>query len=353
MHNTPHRLLEIIKLALWDKAIDESQLSSLDYKEWQGLYQCACVQGLAAIFFDGVDKLQMKSKACRKLLSNVGAQTVIGSETRWLGQMQVATALSVEFKKHGLQMLLLKGLGLSLCYPNPKHRECGDIDIYLFGDYEKCNRITEEELGGKVEKFSKKEDHIVIGGFSIDNHKDFLWTASKNNREIDHHLKSILKVDELPKLLDTDILLPTIEFNFLFLIVHSFSHFMREGMSLRQMTDIACFLEKNEEKLDWQGCIETLQRFRLKRFADGIISFIKHYFGLTFSYAPSVETVLLERMKADIMEQSHVVVYHKTRLASKLYIARNAWQNRWRYNAFFEGGFRQYAFEALKNQINL
>ena len=145
-------------------------------------------------------------------------------------------------------------------------------------------------------EFSKKEDHIVISGFSIDNHKDFLWTASKNNRDIDKYLKGILK-EELPRLLGTDILMPTTEFNFLFLIVHSFGHFMREGMSLRQETDIACFLEKNEEKLGWQGCIETLQRFRLKRFADGIISFIKHYFGLTFSYAPSVETVLLERMK--------------------------------------------------------
>jgi len=147
-----------------------------------------------------------------------------------------------------------------------------------------------------VVEFSKKEDHIVISGFSIDNHKDFLWTASKNNRDIDKYLKGILK-EELPRLLGTDILMPTTEFNFLFLIVHSFGHFMREGMSLRQETDIACFLEKNEEKLGWQGCIETLQRFRLKRFADGIISFIKHYFGLTFSYAPSVETVLLERMK--------------------------------------------------------
>jgi len=353
MHNTPHRLLEIIKLALWDKAIDESQLSSLDYKEWLGLYQCACVQGVAAIFFDGVDKLQKKSKACRRLLSNVGVQSVLGSEKRWLGQMQVATALSVKFKKHGLQMLLLKGLGLSLCYPNPKHRECGDIDIYLFGDYEKGNRIAEQKLGGKVVEFSKKEDHIEIGDFSIDNHKDFLWTASKNNREINKYLRSLLKEDKLPKLLDTDILLPTAEFNLFFLIVHSFGHFMREGMSLRQMTDIACFLEKNEEKLDWQGCIETLQRFRLKRFADGIISFIKHYFGLTFSYAPSVETVLLERMKDDIMRQSHAVVYHKTRLTSKLYIARNACKSRWRYDAFYEGGFSRYIIDAVKSQIYL
>lgn len=353
MHKTSRLLIEIIKLALWDKSIDESQLSSLDYKEWMELYQCACAQGLAAMFFDGVDKLQMKSGACRRLLSNEGVQTVIGGETRWLGQMQVALELSAEFEKHGLKMLLLKGLGLSLCYPIPKHRESGDIDIYLFGDYEKGNRIAEEKLGGKVEHFSKKEDHIVIGGFSIDNHKDFLWTASKNNREIDHHLKSILKVDELPKLLDTDILLPTIEFNFLFLIVHSFSHFMREGMSLRQVTDIACFLEKNEEKLDWQGCIETLQRFRLKRFADGVIAFIERYFGLTFSYTPSVETVLLERMKDDIMRQSHAVVYHKTRLTSKLYIARNACKSRWRYDAFYEGGFSRYIIDAVKSQINL
>lgn len=112
MHKTSRLLIEIIKLALWDKSIDESQLSSLDYKEWQGLYQCACVQGGAAIFFDGVDKLQKKSKTCKRLLSSEGVQAVIGSETRWLGQMEVALGLSAEFEKHGLKMLLLKGGGV-------------------------------------------------------------------------------------------------------------------------------------------------------------------------------------------------------------------------------------------------
>lgn len=341
-------LINIIKLSLWNKPYENPSLISFSYKEWIELYDQACYQGLAAIFIDGVDKLEQKSKACQKFLSNEGVQAVIGSEAQWLEQKQVLMSFSTFLHNHGLKTLLIKGLGLSLYYPNPKHRECGDIDIYLFGHYDEGNRIAEQELGGMVEAFSMKEDHIVIGNISIDNHKDFLWTNNDKNREIDRYLKRLLQDNLLPKFIETEILLPTAEFNFLFLMVHSYGHFMREGMPLRQITDIACFLKENEKKLDWQKCEQTLQKFRLKKFADGIIAFIEYYFGLSFVYSPKVNIELLKMMMNDIIGHSHAVVYHKSRIASKLYIARTSWKNRWRYNAFYEGGYRKFVFESLK-----
>ena len=36
---------------------------------------------------------------------------------------------------------------MSLYYPIPSHRTCGDIDIYLYGDIDKSDEILEKEYG--------------------------------------------------------------------------------------------------------------------------------------------------------------------------------------------------------------
>ena len=345
-------LINIINLSLWEKPFDETSLLSLTYDEWKNLLHEACIQGVSAIFIDGLDKLKLKNTACKELLSEKGIQIIISTENRWLGQLKVATTIAKTFRNNGIRMLLLKGLGLSLCYPEPKLRECGDIDIYLFGDYEKGNRIAEQYLGAKVEKFSKKEDHIILDGFSIDNHINFLWTANNKNSEINQYLKGLLESECMTSFPDTVILIPPTDFNFLFLLTHSYSHFMREGLSLRQMVDIACFLTKNESQLDWNNNIHVLQRFGLKRYADAVIAFTKQYFGLDYTYVPDVETSLLERMMNDIIGKRHSVIYHHTRIGSKIYMAKTSWINKWRYDAFYQGGYKQFVIDSLKKQLN-
>jgi hypothetical protein len=276
-----------------------------------------------------------------------GIPSVIQAEKRWEEQLKIATELAGTLEKNGVRMLLLKGIGLSQCYPEPRHRESGDIDIYLFGDYEKGNRIAEKMLGAKVEKFSKKEDHIVIGDYQFDNHISFVWPANRKKAEFDTYLKRLLENAELPRIAGTSILLPPANFNLLFLLSHSYSHFMREGMPLRQMTDFACFLKKYESELDWKQSMEALSLYGLKRFADAVVAFIATYFDIRLSYKPEVSELVLERMMNEILYGDHAIVYPNSRLASKIYIAKNAWRYRWRYNAFYEGGFWRFVADSV------
>lgn len=343
--------IDIISFSLWNRAFDERSLASLSDEEWNALYEVAQLQGLTAFFFDGLDKLSTKPLACRKLLQEKGAVSVIESELRWSSQFQLIQKLTKTYKQHGIQVLLLKGLGLSLCYPNPKLRESNDIDIYLFGQYEEGNCIAEQELGARVEKFDLKEDHFFIDGFSFDNHICFRWPGNEIDREFDHYLKDLLKQNELLRFPDSDILLPPPEFNLLFLLSHSYGHFMREGVALRQITDLACFLNKNAQDLDWNHINTQLQKFRLKKYADAILSFIQRYFGLSFGFPEKVDEQLLERMFREILGNSHMVAYPRTRFEKRVYFVKTAWKNRWCYDAFYDGGFRQFVLEILKKKL--
>lgn len=340
-------LFTIVRFSLWNERFDEEVFTSFSENDWRELYLLTNKQGLSAIFADGIGKLSQKSPVCMQLLLEEGIPAIIQAENCWDEQLKLTTKLANTLEKNGVRMLLLKGIGLSQCYPEPKHRESGDIDIYLFGDYEMGNSLAEKKLGAVVEKFSKKEDHIVIGDYQFDNHICFVWPANRKKAEFDAYLKGLLEKVKLPRLADTSILLPPANFNLLFLLSHSYSHFMREGMLLRQMTDMACFLKKYESELDWIECLEVLKRFGLKKYGDAVIAFVSEYFEIEFVYKPEVAKQTLECMKDDILDGDHTMVYPNSRLASKIYIAMNAWQNRWRYDAFYEGGFWRFIVDSV------
>lgn len=344
--------INIINLSLWDKSFDESLLSSLAENDWKNLFMIAQLQGLAAVFIDGLNKLNHRSPACKAFIEEYGVITIIGSERRWQRQLKTAKKISDAFQANGISTLLLKGLGLSLCYPNPQYRECNDIDIYLFGKFEEGNQLAEHLFDAEVDKFTKKEDHIFLDGFTLDNHICFLWPGTENDREFDLYLKSLLRPEELSQFPDSCFFLPPPEFNYLFLMSHSYVHFMREGMALRQMTDIACFLKSKEKDLDWDEINEKLNRYHLAKFSDAVLSFIEYYFGLSFGYKATSDLQLLERMINDILTHSHAVVYHKSKLEERIYLAKTAFNNRWRYDAFYEGGFMRLVLDKIGRKIS-
>lgn len=345
-------VVDIINLSLWNKSFNESLMLSLSESDWKKLFTIAQFQGLAAVFVDGLNKLNHQTPACKAFIREYGVITIIGSERRWQRQFNTAKKLSDAFQKNGISTLLLKGLGLSLCYPTPQYRESNDIDIYLFGKYEEGNQLAKRLFNAKVDKFTKKEDHIFLDDITLDNHIHFVWPGTNSGRELDQYLKGLLYPEVLPKFPDSCILLPPIDFNYMFLLSHSYGHFMREGMALRQMTDIACYLNSNENGLNWNLINDKLNKYHLKSFSDAILSFIEYYFGLSFGYKPTSNTQLLEQIMNDILEHSHAVVYHKSKLKAKVYIAKTTWNNRWRYDAFYEGGFKRYVLDKFINKVS-
>lgn len=104
--------------------------------DWESVFGHSQKQGVAAIVLDGINFCFEKG-----IELNLDFQTKMD----WIGlvsQMEAKYAqheknmrtLAAWYKQHGINMMVLKGYGLSLNYPLPNHRPSGDIDIYLFGE---------------------------------------------------------------------------------------------------------------------------------------------------------------------------------------------------------------------------
>ena len=131
----------------------------LTSQEWQSLIDCAARQGVMALAFDALPGREAMPGLTKELFIRWGLSAK-RIEDRNRRQVDALKELIAAFRKEGIELLLLKGLGLSEIYLWPAHRECGDLDIYLFGDYEKGNRLI-ESIGIEVDRKDNKHSFFL------------------------------------------------------------------------------------------------------------------------------------------------------------------------------------------------
>ena len=139
---------------------------------WERIYRMAADHGLSAVVWDGICRLPAAQQPPRETRIR-WALSAEKLEERYRHQQQTASKLAARFSEEGLRMLLLKGLGLSRDYPLPEHRECGDIDIYLYGQSDKGDRVL-HEIGAHLYFDVPKHSEYVWDGVLIENHRTIL-----------------------------------------------------------------------------------------------------------------------------------------------------------------------------------
>ena len=156
-------LLCLIRLGLNNNITDNDLLRDLN---WRVLSQLAIKHGVIAIAVDGLQslyeyrRLESETFADKQLRLQMYAQT-IAIEQQYQQYCNKMSNLLFFYQQHGIKTMLLKGYGLSLCYPKPNHRPPGDIDVYHFG------------CGGEADECLKKVLNITIKQ-NEDKHSTFL-----------------------------------------------------------------------------------------------------------------------------------------------------------------------------------
>ncbi len=217
--------------------------------DWSSLVNLAARQGVLCVARDGL--VQMPGISRELLLRwELSVQKL---EARNRKQRAVIKELVALFNENGIEMLLLKGIGLSELYPDPYHRESGDIDIFLFGDYEKGNKVIEES-GIEVEKEGSKHSKFYFKGVPVENHKTFLNVdCTQTDKNLEKYLHATLTEQGYDTIIidGVQVRIPTPDFTAIFLSRHDITHFLASGLVLRHFCDLALFFKKNRERIDF------------------------------------------------------------------------------------------------------
>ena len=246
MNNLTNTLLQLLRAAL-EPTVSPPSIPRLTEEDWNRLFTLAAQHGVTALLFDTILRLPEQQQPSRALKIR-WALSSEAIEKRHAQQTRAAHELTTLFASHGVRTILLKGLGLSIYYPRPEHRECGDIDLWL-DDCDKGNRLI-EELGIKINHDSEKHAVFHYKGVMVENHSHLLMPSHRRTeRAIDDFL---VGEAENSRLAPAGYYTPSPMFNALYLLRHMARHFGTEGINLRHLLDWGLFLRSEQSEIDFE-----------------------------------------------------------------------------------------------------
>lgn len=356
-------LIALLRVAL-SEAIHPSDVALLFTGDtpWEDVYRFSAAQGVMALAWDGLMRLQSEGLISQEQIPSraIKLQWALGverAERRYETQKQALTKLAKIYNREGVRMMVLKGYGLSLCYPRPEHRTSSDIDIWLFGKQKQADEILRERYNIAIDEDVHHHTVFSLDGVMVENHYDFLNIhAHRSNRDIEAHLKSWGN-DGIATTVDSEVIyLPSVNCHALFLIRHAAQHFAAAEIVLRHVTDWAMFVHKHGSEIDWPLLRSICRSHRMDKFLDAmnviaanIVAF-ECETGKESVDSYDVETT--ERILNDILQPEFSEQKPKDGLIQILIFKwRRWWANRWKHRLVYREGLIATLFVQLRSHL--
>lgn len=297
---------ELLRSGLWEQPADISMFGRED-TDWQTIYQLARRQAVLGVVFDGIGTLPQELRPPRPLYIEWCARVAqIESTNEHLDC--VAAELFAIYRKAGLHPVLLKGQGIATYYPNPKHRQCGDIDVYIGTEqYKDAKQIMEAAGGVPGDEESVKHLDFEYKNIQIEIHRIAATlhhpTSGSKLKSFSHTYLHASK-PYLATIGGERIPVPAPTFNAVYLFIHAFNHFLSSGIGLRQLCDWARLIKTATTDIDHTEVTTQLSSMRLLKAAGSFAYITTTYLGLPPDCIPFPETSKEEegeKLLADIL----------------------------------------------------
>ena len=217
---------------------------------------------------DGIEKLPKEQRPPQELLLQwIGIvqmieQTVIQHQKR-------TKELTELFKGEGYNTCILKGVGMAIFYPNPLARQCGDIDVWTDGDRKEVMLWLRSKY--KIDEVRwHHADAAIFEDVQTEIHFHATWLFNPwRNRRLQHWMEK----NGLPCMKSTGygFNIPSVEFNAIYSLIHSFHHLLECGIGFRHVVDYFYVLRQVQDASLKVQVVQVLKRFGLEKFAGAIM----------------------------------------------------------------------------------
>lgn len=278
MNKLSTKFFQILSYIVNNNQIDWTSYNDLTPEDWRRLYQFSKKQGVVAIIFEAIKSVP-KEMAPPKAITLRWISHALSIEDQMKKKESVAIEFAEELSKRYIQTTVLKGLAYASYYPNPYHRESGDLDCYLMGKKEDGDKVT-VEIGGKMEEAGYKHSHLYYKGLTIENHN---YLTSFDNTRLGIRTEQLLQKlisEGCRPIGDTQLQNPSADFDALFLIKHAQRHFIKEGICVRHLLDWAFFLKAESQNVNWNKVIPMMKECRILEFAKVMTSLCIDQLGM-------------------------------------------------------------------------
>ena len=289
----------LVRAGLWGSGNPDIRIDGTT--DWNEVYQIAQEQSVQGIVLQGIEAVQ---GAWLKVHGSPLVPRIL--LLQWIGEVQLIEQRNKEMnqfiaeligrlRKADIYALLVKGQGVAQCYEKPFWRCSGDVDLFLDDvNYEKAKRLL-MPLASEVETESVGSKHLgmTIGDWIVELHGSLrVGLPNKINRVLDDIKTDTFNSGNVRSWMNgrTQVFLLGKENDIVYVFVHFFNHFYKEGVGLRQICDWCRLMWTYRDEID----VEKIES-RIREM--GLVSEWKAFYNLASRYLgmPDIGVGLMAR----------------------------------------------------------
>lgn len=277
---TPVRLFFLLLHGGLNGRLPTLDLPAVSPREWDAILRMARQQAVTALVWDGIQLLPDGLKPPVDIGRQFFMDTLRTEQTTQRMNALLATVLA-DIETTGIPVALLKGQGYAALYPNPLHRQPGDIDIYSGPECARLQRAFppayERDNGPAY-----FHDKLHRDGILIENHRlvaELAWGPHK--RALERMVGEWFPADICQRTsLDLPLPVPPPWFELVHAVIHFAQHLVGGGVGLRQLCDWVVLVRTHRDHVDCAVLALRLQRLGLRRIAGAMTRLCVDWLGL-------------------------------------------------------------------------
>ena len=259
----------LLRSGLYGRPLTEGELP--DSIDWEGVVALAQKHGVLGTIIESVELLPESLRPSGSMMARMG-RFALGLIHANLILDRTVVRLVTFLKEHGIEGVLLKGQGVARYYRKPQMRQSGDIDLYIGTElYRTAVNLCKDELNEDKETSHETRQHYAfyMDGVEIELHR---LATRLYSRKKDAGFQEWI-VDELeysPRrrsltLGNADVVLPSYDFDALYIFYHGWRHLITGGIGMRQLCDWAMIFNYHSGEIDIARLKDNIHRFGLTR----------------------------------------------------------------------------------------
>lgn len=251
-------LLNLLKSGITDQKPNEKLFVGRSHEDWVKMYNMAHKNAVMPVVYDGLSKnpaIKIPEDVKENMEINKKYAKDYHGQQEWI--LKKFTEMTSE---NNIDTVQMKGIGFSMNYPNPTSRFGGDIDVYNYkhgtDPSNPKNNMSHfvdklaQKYGMEYEDHGYKHSQLTYKTMPIENHRNFLNVESSPiAAKMNKYLYKVFKPTEQILPHGTKILVPSKEFNTVFISFHAMQHFVGAGINFHHLADWAVHVNKHGLKV--------------------------------------------------------------------------------------------------------
>ncbi len=310
LDNNQQTFFELVKAGLWadSESVELGNHGILEPVGWETVYQLAEEQSVQGLVLRGIEWYKGHKSKCVSDLSQDLLLQLIG-ETQMVEQQNLAmnefvAKLIEKLREEDIYALLIKGQGIAQCYERPLWRTSGDVDLLLSEDNYKKTVDCIIPLATDIEKEHKYNMHqaMTIDSWTVELHGSLRGgLSSQIDKVLDDIKNDVIRGGNVRTWINdkTQVFLPEVNGDIVYVFSHILTHFYKGGMGLRQVCDWCRLLWSYRSELDLRLLESRIRRMGLMSEWRAFGAFAVEYIGMPVGAMPLYSVDEIWKRKAD------------------------------------------------------